>query len=294
MAIPGFQDPDFTSFELDQASHVGSSGTYVSDEELICVSGFLQNQIGTGLTGFPNGWVHDLTLSYINAAQVQLGSGVCRDSEDFFDIRSDTDLTASITSVGASGLDTGSEAADTWYAVHLIADSTSINSPAALLSVSSHNPTLPVGYDKFRRVGWVRNDGGSDFLKFLQIWDANTKRVVYDEIAATTRVLSGANATTFTSVDLSSFIPVTSRNAMFLSEFETGSTGSELHEVKYRPAGFSAATNDSLWQQRTADISANKSRMQIQLPCVGQSIEYRVDNVINLVSLSVAGYDDEL
>lgn len=45
MAIPGVHDPDFTLIDLGQTTHFGSSGTLVSDEELVCASGFLQTQI---------------------------------------------------------------------------------------------------------------------------------------------------------------------------------------------------------------------------------------------------------
>lgn len=43
------QDPDITLIGLEQMSHVGASGTLVSDEELAGASGFLQSQIVPGL-----------------------------------------------------------------------------------------------------------------------------------------------------------------------------------------------------------------------------------------------------
>lgn len=56
MALPGVHDPDFTLVDLGQATHFGSSGTLVSDEELTCVSGFLvtliNNTIPSGLEEF--------------------------------------------------------------------------------------------------------------------------------------------------------------------------------------------------------------------------------------------------
>ncbi len=56
MALPGAHDPDFTLVDLNQATHFGSSGTLVSDEELTCVSGFLvtliNNTIPSGLEEF--------------------------------------------------------------------------------------------------------------------------------------------------------------------------------------------------------------------------------------------------
>ena len=66
-----------------------------------------------------------------------------------------------------NGLDAGAEAADTWYYIYVIYDSTD-GSIAGLLSVSDTAPTLPGTYDKKRLVGVVRNDSSSDFIAFLQ------------------------------------------------------------------------------------------------------------------------------
>ncbi len=243
---------------------------------------------------FPKEWIHNCKLSYVSSSGVRIGSGVCRDFDDTFNIELNINISADITTSGVNGLDTGSEASNTWYAVHIIADSTEFNNPATLLSVSAHNPTLPTDYDKFRRIGWVRNDSSGNFLKFTQVWNGVIKRYGYDDTASKTRVLSGGNAMTFTEINLSSFIPPTSNNVIFLSEFETSDTGSASNELKMRPKGFSASTSDCLWQQRVGVVSTFKARMQHELPCVDQTIEYRVDDGDNNVHLSVAGFDDEL
>lgn len=73
-------------------------------------------------------------------------------------------LTADITVMGANGLDTGAPANNQWYAVFVIADSNNINPVASLLSISATAPTMPAGYNKFRRVGWMRRNGGGNFL----------------------------------------------------------------------------------------------------------------------------------
>ena len=56
MAGGGVHDPDFTLVDLNQATHFGGSGTLVSDEELVCTSGFLveliNNTIPSGLEDF--------------------------------------------------------------------------------------------------------------------------------------------------------------------------------------------------------------------------------------------------
>lgn len=77
-------------------------------------------------------------------------------------------VSAAITTSGANGLDTGSEASSTWYALHLIYNPTT-DTKALLLSLSATAPTLPSGYTFFRRLGWVRNNSLSDLFRTIQI-----------------------------------------------------------------------------------------------------------------------------
>jgi len=111
------------------------------------------------------------------------------------------DETADIAASGADGLDTGSEAASTWYAVWLIAklDGTL----ASLLSTSFTSPTMPSGYVKKRRVGTVRNDASSNFLPFTQVGEL----VSYRTNSAETRLLSAGGATTYTDVNCAAVVP---------------------------------------------------------------------------------------
>ncbi len=66
---------------------------------------------------------------------------------------------------GANGLDTGVEAANTWY--YLWAISTG-SVDRGLISASSTSPTLPSGYIYSALLGVVRNDNSSNFLRFAQ------------------------------------------------------------------------------------------------------------------------------
>src|SRR5574338_349290 len=66
---------------------------------------------------------------------------------------------------GANGLDAGSLAASTQYAVYLIGDSRGYNNVATLLSLTSNaNPLLPLGYDSLRLIGFIQTDGSSHFV----------------------------------------------------------------------------------------------------------------------------------
>lgn len=65
--------------------------------------------------------------------------------------------TINTATTGANGLDAGSVAANTWYAVFAIAKAD--GTKAALASLSATAPTLPSGYTFAARVGWFRTDG---------------------------------------------------------------------------------------------------------------------------------------
>lgn len=79
--------------------------------------------------------------------------------------------TVDITKAGAGGLDTGAEAASTWYYGYLIFDSSGTNGVGFMLSVSSFNPTMPSGFNKKVRVTAVYNNASSNFNHFYQLND---------------------------------------------------------------------------------------------------------------------------
>jgi len=132
-----------------------------------------QERVQTSLTTLVPSAISGANPVYINTDSITIGTAsedsIVRASTNDFTMKWTGTLTADITVSGAGGLDTGSEAANTWYAVYVIGDSTGINTPNTLISVSFTSPTLPSGYDKFRRVGWVRNNGTSNFFKFYHI-----------------------------------------------------------------------------------------------------------------------------
>jgi len=95
-------------------------------------------------------------------------------------------VTPAVSNIGVNGLDTGAEAADTWYYAWAIYNGTTVS---GLLSTSATAPTMPSGYTHKALVSAVRNDAASDFLAFKQVagsylFDAPIK--VGDNIGSTT------------------------------------------------------------------------------------------------------------
>lgn len=159
--------------------------------------------------------IQNLGMLYVNDLQISnnattpdtkldVAAGQCRDSTDVTDIQLDEAVTIDASVNGANGLDTGTFAASTWYAVHIIADSTNRQPVAALISTSRTAPTLPFEYDVFRHIGWALTDGSVHFLKFYQFGNNSLRKYFWD---AAVQVLDDGDAETLTAISLAAAIP---------------------------------------------------------------------------------------
>ena len=238
------------------------------------------------ITGKAPGHIDALTLSFTSVASVTVGTGFAISDDNTFNIDVTSSILVDITSSGAGGLDTGSEAASTWYAVWLIGDSTSVNSPSAILSVSFTAPTLPAGYDSKRYVGSVRNDLSSDFHDFVQTGSSRRRVIDYHEDRQTTlQVLTLGTATTFATVDLSSLVPETSERCFLF--VQKNNAGSSVVILRY--TGFTLASGKWVVEQFGRD------QLEVYIP--GQDIEYLNLSLLGTpgnASLSVMGYVEDL
>ena len=177
------------------------------------------------------GYVNGFGLLFNTTSIVDISEGFCMDSNDEFFIQSSGNIQLNIVVSGIGGLDTGSESPDTWYAIHVIGDSTEINPVSGILSISQMSPTLPSGYDIFRRVGWVRNNGSSNILDF-QITGSGNNRVcewLFNVFAK--QVLVAGTASVATSVDCSMHMPPTSRYVSLSCSQVSGIAGFTLKDV---------------------------------------------------------------
>lgn len=120
-------------------------------------------------------------------------------------------LTCNIAASGVNGLDTGSEAASTFYFLWLIWNPTT-STLASLFSLSAASPTLPSGYSYKVLVGSVRNDGSSNLWWMIQ-YGRRAEIVISAAGNPTTGIViasgtSGSVSTpTYTSISLSNFVP---------------------------------------------------------------------------------------
>lgn len=195
-------------------------------------------------------YVEGLEVSFNSTSKIDVASGQARDSSNTNDIVLDSSVTIDASVNGANGLDTGSLANNTIYAVYAIGDSTQNKSSAAQLSTDLSAPVLPFNYDMHRRIGFVRTDGSANLLKFFA-YGSGRHRIWWYDVARS--VLSGGSDTSFTKIDLSADMPSITTQVMLdlvytpnlaanVAEFRNVNSGASTGQVRFGYGVASAQT----------------------------------------------------
>lgn len=141
---------------------------------------------------------------------------VVKNASNQYKTLSAVNVTINTASTGANGLDTGTLATSTWYALYIIWNGTTT---AGLISLSSTAPTMPSGYTHKARVGWIRTDGTANKypLGFTQKGNYVTLLIGSANVTTPPLMASGTagtfSAAVFTSVAVAwaNYAPSTSR-----------------------------------------------------------------------------------
>jgi len=129
-------------------------------------------------SGTPAGYLVGLRTSNNttdSANDIDIASGKCRDGADTQDMVLASSITKRLDASWAAGtnqggLDAGSKAASTWYAVWLIKN-VSTGAVDALFSLSATNPVMPTGYTAKRRIGYICTNSSSNIIQYTQFGD---------------------------------------------------------------------------------------------------------------------------
>lgn len=234
----------------------------------------------------PKNYLHGLRLSTNDsnpAYQIDINEGVCRSDDNLADMEVATPITVDLTASGANGLDTGSEAANTWYYVFVIKNLTT-GVVAGLLSTSLTSPVLPSGYTKKRRVGVIRNNASSNILNFIVCGQGVTKKYIYRQILDGTVLYAGSD-TDWTDVDCSAVVPPTCRMVeLVVYAVDTGNS----FLVGVRENGQTGTLQSGLagYEEGQGAISCSLDASQV--------LEYTVTAATTDASLYIHGFNDLL
>jgi hypothetical protein len=217
---------------------------------------------------------------------VDIAAGECRDSTNVYVIASEDVLSPDITVSGLNGLDTGSVAASTLYAVYVVGDAVTGLPTGAMFSTNMTTPLLPYGYNVFRKIGYVRTDGSSDFLLGYWSGNNNSRLFMYDAPIATA-VTAGA-ATTDTAVSLATFVPALDKLPVWIKFAMTPAAASRTLTLKTY-----GATGDmyQATSQVTSVVLRDSALILTGLNSGVPSIEYKWSaGGGDAVAIDVAGY----
>jgi hypothetical protein len=231
-------------------------------------------------------YVNNLKVTWASNTTLTLGTGVCRDSTNTFDMTIAATKTINAATTGINALDTGTFAASKCYAVHVVGDSSGYSTTGALLSLSATAPTLPTGYDIFRRVGWAFSDGSTHFLLLHHVGNGSTKQFFYDEPVS---ALSGGTSATFAAVALTEKVPAIAKLPVLL---QLDLTPNAANDAGYVRMGGSSATNGAVMY---GSVAAKKSSQGLtvvsDLVTAAPTIEYKVTASGSLNAL-ILGFTD--
>jgi len=231
--------------------------------------------------------------------KVDISSGTCRDSQNIMDITLGASnanlegntvtapLTVDISVSGANGLDTGSVAASTVYAVYLIADSRYYQSTAGILSTSLSGPTMPFGYDSYRLIGYAITDASSHFLLMYVSGSGNSRIFTYDAPQAT--AVTAGNATSYTAVDLSALVPYLDQTPVSIAYNLNANAAADTLKLQGANSTGDAIIITAAVAGSTAHTTGN-AQVLAQQKSSKPEINYKVSSGSAAVALNVAGF----
>lgn len=190
---------------------------------------------------------------------------------------------------GAGKIDTGAWATGTWYGLDVICSYDAALVALVASAAGDSAPTLPSGYDRWRRIGWLRTSGSTatDLLAVSQegpwatwVGDVNTT------------LLSAGTATTFTDVDCSTQVPPNARDALLscVTESDGSLAGGTTRDARLRRNGSTASTGRRVGRVK----GANQAQLaDVLMPLDASRVcEYLVSGANSSLSIYGAGWFD--
>lgn len=187
---------------------------------------------------------------------------------------------------GYNGLDTGSLAASTMYAVWLIGDSSYKNPVGVTLSLASNAlPRMPFGYDSMRIIGYWATDSSVHFLKGYMAGNGNDKLFAYDAPQAT--AITAGNATSYTAVALTALVPPVENTPVSIAFAFTPGAASRTFNMTPGNGTGNAVT---ITGQVTSVVVSGNASVLAKVTSAVPEVDYKVSNSGDAVAINVAGF----
>lgn len=224
---------------------------------------------------------------------IDVSLGSILDSTATYQMVAPTALTASILLKGLGGLDTGTVAASTVYAVYLISDPVSQQATGVMFSLSLTGPLMPFGYSAYALIGYVATDASSHILKGYWSAGDSARRVFQFDTIQATAVTAGASAT-YANVNLIHLVPNQAYTLVNIyTSFAAGGAGDTLSLQGGLATGAQAIITSQVVTVPVTTISAIPAQQVVISTVLSPVINYKVSGT-DTVAVDVAGYTFDL
>jgi hypothetical protein len=281
---------------------VESIGAEPADADIVkAPGGILPPLNGAALTGIRT------VSSYVNLAitaegldatvDISADEMIVKTAAGLAQLLTNVSLSGDLSTSGANGLDAGTVAADTWYAVHVIYNPTT-NTTAALLSLSSSAPTLPSGYTHYLRVGWVLTDSTNAYpLSMIQRnsraqWavDSGSNLTAYPTIAS--GVSGSTSIPTYVAASVLTAVPETATQVRLMAAITATDANTLIIISPNNSTGAFGSTSNPPYMSFSNTVNGGTSNIPFDMVLESSNIYWACNK--EDVTLRVHGWEDAI
>lgn len=255
-------------------------------------------------------YIHGLQMSFTSTTSITVQPGRARDAVNVNDIvvgyqpnvaASQTGeatippYPAGVATVlstafnGAGGLDTGTIAVSTFYAVYAIGDSYNVNPGSVILSKNIVAPQFPMGYNIARRIGYILTDSSALVLNFWQFGLGDVRDMWYDVGIA---VPTTSGSTTYAPISLVASVPIMGTE-VFLKVAYTANSATDI--ASFLPYGSTATNGIQIFGYGVAALQQGMLTILAEVNATpAPAFQYKTTSASDTLVLTTAGYRDYL
>jgi hypothetical protein len=255
-------------------------------------------------------YINGLQMSYTSATSITVQPGRARDAFNVNDIvvgylpnvaasqtgeaiippyPAGVPIVVSTALNGAGGLDVGTIADSSFYAVYAIGDSYNVNPGSVILSLSNTVPYFPMGYNLARRIGYVLTSSGGSILAFWQYGNGDVRDMWYDVGIA---VPTTSGSTAYAAISLITSVPIMATE-VFMKVAYTANSATDI--ASFLPFGSTATNGIQIFGY---GVAAEQQGMLTILTEVNTTpapaFQYKTTSGSDTLVLTTAGYRDYL
>jgi hypothetical protein len=222
---------------------------------------------------------------------LNVAPGSCLDSTGTYQFNSNVTLTINAAVNGLNGLDTGTFAQATVYAVYVVWDPVHNKVAGAMISLSNTAPLLPFGYNAFLLIGYATTvSNAAHFLPgYWTAGNTSARTFTFDAFQATA-VTAGAS-TSYANVNLITLIPNIPNTPVQVYTAYTPNAASHTLSLQAGLAtGAQAIVTGQVASVVVSTISTILAQPVTISTVVSPVINYKVSNGSDAVAVDVAGY----